>query len=331
MTVTDPASDADNAISDHATPTVRTDELIPLLGAAVPAPRLAPGEHAVLVRLDAAIDEVVAPLAVEHDAAGRYPTRAIHALKQAGLLALAVPTEFGGVGAGHAASLEAQVRLAAADSAVAQVFKVHDELVREIFVYCPDELRAPLATRIVDDHHVLGLAVAESGKRVDTPWTTTVVPHDADGAGGWVIDGTKIYTTGAAEADEVAVWAFDPTAPGIADDPLLGFRLTLVERGARGMVVHRDWDALGQRATDSGTITFDGVIAPLAAQASIPGRAPLLQNSLRYQAGFAAVLVGIGLGAIRSALPFVADSSRPWPSAGVESATDDPMVRRLCG
>ena len=62
-----------------------------------------------------------------------------------------------------------------------------------------------------------------------------------------------------------------------------------------------------------------------------PGRAPLPQNAVRYQAGFAAVLVGIGLGAVAAAAPFVRDCARPWPSAGVDTATDDPMVRRLCG
>ena len=29
--------------------------------------------------------------------------------------------------------------------------KIHDELVREIFVYCPEALREPLARRILDD------------------------------------------------------------------------------------------------------------------------------------------------------------------------------------
>ena len=57
---------------------------------------------------------------------------------------------------------------------------------------------------------------------------------------------------------------------------------------------------------------------------------------MRYQAGFAAVLVGIGIGALRAAMPFAATTSRPWPSAvalvpDASSAADDPMVRRLCG
>ena len=43
------------------------------------------------------------------------------------------------------------------------------------------------------------------------------------------------------------------------------------------------------------------------------------------------MLDGIGIGAVQAAVPFVASKSRPWPSADVSNAVDDPMVRRLCG
>ena len=169
--------------------------------------------------------------------------------------------------------------------------------------------------------------MAEGGKRVDAPWTTVVLPT----ADGFVLSGEKIYTTGAAEADEVAVWAFNPTVPGIDVNPLLGFQLTLVPRDAPGMTVHRDWDAMGQRSTDSGSISFVDVACHAEQRASEPGLAPLPQNSVRYQAGFGAVLAGLGVGALRAAMPFVSERSRPWPSADVDRAVDDPLVRRLCG
>lgn len=299
----------------------------PLLGSAVPLWPLAAADAEAVAALCGQLDAIAA-LAPGNDAVGRYPTASVELLRSTGILGLGVPQEHGGVGSSHRATLEVQVRLGMADSALAQVFKVHDELVREIFVYCPPELRAPLAGRILEHHHVLGLAVAEPGKRVDDPWSSTVLPAPG---GGFVLNGTKIYTTGAAEADEIAVWAFNPTVPGIDTDPLLGFQLSLVGRDSPGVAVHRDWDAIGQRATDSGTVTFTDVAVPADARASEPGRAPLLQNAVRYQAGFAAVLVGLGLGAIAAAVPFVTGRSRPWPSSGAANAADDPMVRRLCG
>jgi alkylation response protein AidB-like acyl-CoA dehydrogenase len=299
-----------------------------LLGAAIPVPSFPPDELVALTRLQAALDGEIGPTAASADAAGRYPSAAVTALKRSGILHSGVPKEWGGPGASHRVALEAQVRIGAVDSSVAQIFKVHDELTREIFVYCPDALRPLLADRILRDDAILGLAVAEAGRKVDDPWTTIATPRPD---GSFSVTGQKIYTTGAAEADLIAVWAFNPQAPGIVDDPLLGLQLNLVPSTAAGVTVHRDWDMLGQRATDSGTITFDHVATDPALRASRPGRAPLPQNAVRYQAGFAAVLVGIGIGALRAAIPFIADRARPWPSAGVANAADDPMVRRLAG
>jgi len=298
-----------------------------LLGAALATPGLADAELAALARLQQVIDHDIAPLAVEVDARGRYPSRSIAALKRSGILKTAVPAAFGGLGASHHLSFEAQVRLAAADSSVAQIFKIHDELVREIFRYCPDGFGPTLARLVVDEEAIIGLAVAEAGRKVDDPMTTVALRQDD---GGYVIRGRKIYTTGAAEADHIAVWAFDPVAGG-GDNPFLGMELNLVPRDAPGVTVHRDWDALGQRATDSGTVSFDDVRTDPAMRAKDASRWPALHAPLRYQAGFAAVLVGLGVGALAAAVPFVNGSSRSWPSAGVDSAADDPMVRRLTG
>lgn len=301
--------------------------LPPLLGAAVPAPRLTDAETAALLALQPAIDDVVGPLAAQHDAAGRYPTEAVAALKACGILRLALPEALGGIGASHVASLEAQVRLAAADSAVAQVYKVHDELTREILAFCPEELVPRLASMVLDDGVILGLAAAEAGRTVADPLTTTCIPAPG---GGWVVNGSKIYTTGAAEADVIAVWGVNP-AEFTPENPFRALQLVLVPAGTPGVTIHRDWDAMGQRATDSGAITFEDVTVGPEATASVPGRAPLPHSGARFEAGFAAINVGIGIGALRAAAPFVTSRSRPWPSAGVDNAADDPMVRRTAG
>ncbi|MFO0988542.1 MAG: acyl-CoA dehydrogenase family protein [Alphaproteobacteria bacterium] len=303
-------------------------ELRPLLGNAFPPNALDAASVDALARLQEVLDREVAPMAAENDARGRYPTAAIAAVKRSGVLRTCVSRSLGGPGLSNRFSLEAQLRIAVADSSVAQVFKVHDEIVREMLVYCPASLRPRLAQIVLEEGAIIGLAVAESGKKADDPWKT-VCRRQPDG--GYVIDGQKIYTTAAAEADYIAVWAVDPDADGVQANPRLGGRLNLVRRDAPGMRIHRDWDALGQRATDSGTITFTGVRAAPGMLASTPENAPLSYAPLRYQAGFAAVMIGIAVGALQAAIPFVAAKSRPWPSAGVDNAMDDPYVRRLMG
>ena len=303
-------------------------ELHPLLGKAFPPNALDPESLQALARLQEVLDREVAPAAAENDARGRYPTAAIAAVKLSGVLRTCVSRSFGGPGLSNRFSLEAQLRMAIADSSVAQIFKVHDEIVREMFVYCPESLRPRLAQIVLEEGAIIGLAVAESGKKADDPWKT-VCRRQPDG--GYVIDGQKIYTTAAAEADYIAVWAVDPDAEGVLENPRLGGRLNLVGRDAPGLRIHRDWDALGQLATDSGTITFTGERASPGMLASTSDRAPLLYAPLRYQAGFAAVLIGIAVGALRAAIPFVTTKTRPWSSASVDNAADDPYVRRLLG
>jgi alkylation response protein AidB-like acyl-CoA dehydrogenase len=300
----------------------------PLLRKAFPPNGLSARENELLAVLDQVIESDIAPAAAAHDEQGRYPTKAVAALKRSGVLKTAIPTVYGGPAFSSRFSLEVQVRLSIADSAVAQIFKIHDELTREVFVYSPAEFRAALARKLLDENAILGLAVAESGRKVDDPWKTVVMPQ-ADG--GFLIDGQKIYTTGAAEADYIVAWAFNPQAEGVAANPLLGVQGNLVPANTAGVTIHRDWDAMGQRATDSGTITFKNVRTKPDWRCSISGQAPLPHASLRYQAGFAAVLIGLGIGALRAAIPFITSKSRPWPSAGVDNAADDPFVRRLTG
>jgi alkylation response protein AidB-like acyl-CoA dehydrogenase len=297
-----------------------------LLGDLFPPLDLTEDEAAAVDAFQEVIDTELVPLAAANDARGRFPTESVAVLKRSGILASSVPAADGGPGRSTAFLLEIKTRLAAVDPPLAQIFKTHDELVREILVYAPAGRRKRLVEELLDGAF-LGLAVAEAGRKVDDPLTTIATRTDG---GGWVVNGTKIYTTGAAEADLIALWAFDPMA-ATEDDPLRGMIQFLVPPTHPGITVHRDWDVLGQRATDSGTITFDGIELSDDDRSNSPGNGPLPWTPVLYQIGFAALLVGAGLGALRAAADFVPTRSRPWPSSGVDNAGDDPLVRRLMG
>ncbi|MGS0646089.1 acyl-CoA dehydrogenase family protein [Komagataeibacter melomenusus] len=310
-------------------PSAQAPCLPPLLGDLFPARRVQGEAGRVLLRAQAVIDTVIAPTAAQRDRAGGYPHQAMAALKATGVLALAVPRAWGGLGVGQELSLEFMLRLAVADPAIAQIYKVHDDLVREIFVYAPAALRPVLARRIVHDHAILGMAVAENGRTADSFMQTLA---RAGEGGTHVISGRKIYATGASGADLVAVSSFDPVrAQQAGGNVRAGVRMDLVPRGAAGLRFHHDWNRMGQRATDSGTVTLEDVVVDdfwnaLAPDADLPQHV-----ALRFQAGFSAILTGIGLGALRAVCAFVPQHARPWGAAGVKSADQDPYVRRLLG
>jgi len=311
-------------VTAHAEPL----ELPPLLGQALPPHGLGPDEVQALACLQQVLDAQIAPRAAETDTGGRYPAASIAALKATGLLAGGIPQALGGLGLSHRAAMEAQIRIAAADSAVAQIFKVHDEVVRDVLAFIPDGNRPAFLQAVVEEHRIFGLAVAENGRTVGEAMTTLFTPS-ADG--GAIVNGRKIYTTGAAGADVIVLWSFDPTDPGIVEDPGYGLRVSLVPASAPGIAIHRDWDALGQRATESGTITFIDLRIDPSWNGRARERLPPPHAPLRWQLGFAAILIGNAVGALAAAVPFVNGRSRPWLSAGVDNAADDPYVRRLAG
>lgn len=303
------------------------DTLPPVLGKLVPSLPWSSTEVQLLQQLEVLLRQHLAALALENDRKGRYPTASVAALKQTDLLRAALPTALGGLGIGHACSLEIQMRLARVDSAVAQLYKVHEELLREVLCYCPEFQRARIARLVTEQRQMFGLAVAEPNRSAVDPLKTTATPQ-ADG--GFLIQGFKIYTTGAAEADQIATWAYNAAAT-TPDNPVLGMQLVLIPKDTQGVTINRDWDALGQRATDSGSIKFDHVVCSPKWLASVPGKAPLIHGSVRYQAGFAAILCGIGFGALNAAIPYINERSRPWAQAGVEKASADPMILRTAG
>ena len=116
---------------------MRGRPLPPLLRDLFPARQVAGVVGDVMLRVQHVLDTEIAPAAAAHDRTGGYPHKAIGALKATGILALAVPGAWGGLGMAQDLSLELMLRLAVADPAVAQIYKVHDDLVREIFACSP--------------------------------------------------------------------------------------------------------------------------------------------------------------------------------------------------
>lgn len=165
----------------------------------------------------------------------------------------------------------------------------------------------------------IATVLAERGGKHALDLKTRVV---ADGPA-WRLDGIKYYSTGAITAHWLAVTALDPD-----DQLVLGF----VEREAAGVAIDEDWQALGQRATVSGTTTFDGVlieaglVLPYASAFAVP---QLL--GARTQLVHAAIEVGIAEGALADAAEFVRTRSRPFAEAYradvAQTATDDPHTR----
>jgi alkylation response protein AidB-like acyl-CoA dehydrogenase len=218
---------------------------------------------AALVARAEQLSEQLAARAGQHDRNGTYPFEAIDALKDAGYFTAPVPLELGGLGVSSAHDLVvASSRLARGDASVAIGVNMHLVAVlnmerrRAVAVAAGAHRRArsfaSSLEQIARDGMVLAAAISERGQDLTRPGTTATPSMS-----GWRIDGHKLFCTMSPAATHLYV------AVRYADsDGVERYAYAMVPTGARGVVVHDDWDALGMRASGSNSISFDGVELP---------------------------------------------------------------------
>ena len=285
-----------------------------LPSAAAPALRDAPPRPAEF-DIDAATARVVKRLAgsaIERDRRGGHAAGEREAIRASGLLALTIPREFGGHGASWPVFYATLRRIAQVDSALAHLYGFHHLQIASLLLFGAHSLQQRVLRETVTQRHFWGNALNPLDKRALATPT----------ASGWVIDGPKSFASGSIGADRLVVSAWHAGTPGL----LVG----ILPTDRAGVTTHADWDAFGQRQTDSGTVTFAQV--PLAHDEVLllPGQLQTPQASLRTlisQLIMANLYLGIAEGAFDEARRYTLAQTRPWQASGVERAADDPYVQ----
>jgi len=276
------------------------------------------------VRVAGLLADALSVEAAHRDAHRVLPATELESLTASGLLAITVPAEHGGADLPAEAVAEVFRLIASGDPSVAQIPHSH-------FVYV-NALRHQGTTAQQEFFfgEVLagkrfGNAQSEVGTRHVRDIRTTLTPSGA----GWLLNGTKGYSTGALFADWIPVLAHLDTESDPGQGPL---HVAWVERTAPGVTVVDDWDGLGQRTTASGTV----VLQDVAVQAARITPYHLTFEGPQTYGAFAQLLhaaidAGIARAALAEAAAFVSTKSRPYPDAGVERAVDDPLVVHAFG
>jgi alkylation response protein AidB-like acyl-CoA dehydrogenase len=267
----------------------------------------------------------------ERDRDGGPASREKENLRRSGLLSLAVPEEYGGWGADWPTVFAVIREIAKVDGSLGHLYGYH--LVCAAFVELlgsPDQ-RDATYRRVVEGSWT-GNASSENNSHI-LDWKVRATPRED---GGYVLDGTKHFCSGALGSDLLLVFgvAQDDDAPERS-----GIITAVIPTDREGVRPNNDWNALGMRRTDSGTTDFHQVeVLPhevLGAPNSVItefftfGRASLFGPLV--QLIFSNVYVGIATGALESARDYTLAHARPWTPAGVTEATQDPYVVRTFG
>ncbi len=183
------------------------------------------------------LDGVVRPQAARLDSEGIFPSEAVAALGNAGLLGLVSATEFGGMGYGIRQSAEVIEAIAHCCGSTAMVVTMHYCGAAVIEQHGEESLRR----RIASGQCLTTLAFSEAGSRSHF-WAPLSTARPLDG--GFELDAHKSWITSAHHAD-VYVWSSKPVE---AD----GFcTLWSVPSDTPGLTVGDGFDGLGLRGNDS--------------------------------------------------------------------------------
>lgn len=236
------------------------------------------------------VARALAATAVERDRRGGTAMRERALVRERGLLNASIPTAFGGWGLDWPATLEIVRRIARADGSLAHLLGFHHLLVATVRMFG----RREQWTRACADSVAHGWF-----------WGNALNPRDPrstftrDASGGWRLRGTKSFCSGARDSQRLVV-------SGLYSGTLVVAAIPTERAGVR---VLDDWDNIGQRQTDSGTVEFDDVAVDDDELLRDPG--PLATPFAALRPLLAQlVLVNVYLGLAEGAVAAVRDITR---------------------
>ena len=254
--------------------------------------------------------------AVRYDHEAGLPTEEIALLKASGLLRLPIPRVYGGGGATWPELYQVVQILAGASGSIGQLYGNHIVLLNAA-VALGRPGQAEQSFRLTAQHNWLW-ANALNGR--DGRLKIEAAPS------GFRVNGVKSFGTGVAVGDVNVIGA---TMEGV-ESPVV----FTIPGDRAGLHYSHDWHNMGQRRTVSGSYRFDEVaVSPeeLVGPPADPTSAfPTLVFSLA-QLAKVYTYVGIAEGALHAARDYTRSTARPWQTAEVASASEDPYVLQQYG
>ena len=259
------------------------------------------------------------PGASARDRERTLPAAELDELSRSGLMGISVPRSFGGAGVSTETLVTVFQILSAADPAIGQLPQNHFAFVDVIRQDGTPAQQAFFFGQLLDGAR-LGNAQAERGGTSALNLRTRLLPTPD---GEYLLSGTKYYCTGAITAHWIPVAALDDQERQV---------LAYVPREASGVELLKDWRAMGQRVTYSGTAHFRDVRVPVR---HVIEHWRLFQRPNVYhpfgQLLHAAIDIGIAQNALEETAAALRSRTRARLGAAVQKALEDPHVVRHVG
>lgn len=278
-----------------------------ILSATKPSPS-SPPDYPSLVR---SLCAEFATTAAERDVQGGTPKQERDQLRQSGLLKLIIPQEHGGFGETWQTTLKIVREIARVDSSIAHVFSYH-----HLGVIIP---------------HLFGSTAQQEHYYQQTVekgwfWCNSLNPRDlrtklTPEGNQFRLNGVKSFCSGSKDSDIMPIAAVNTDTAELT--------ILVLPTQRPGVIINDDWDNIGQRQTDSGSVTFEQVLVDRDEVLGVMGQPTEPFRTFRSclaQLTFANIYLGVAEGALEAAQHYTATQTRLWSTSEAATATQDPYI-----
>ncbi len=262
---------------------------------------------------------------LKRDNDGEFPEDFFAALAQNGWLGICIPEAYGGSGLGVMdASLMMQA-VAESGAGISGCSGIHLNIfgLNPVVVFATEEQKRRMLPASARGQQKSCFAVTEPDTGLNTTRLKTRARRDGDH---YVVDGQKVWITGAQEADKMLLLA--RTTPfDQVKKPTEGLSLfyTAIDRAH---VEIREIEKMGRHAVDSNQIFFDGFRVPVADRIGDEGRGfeYILHGMNPERILIAAECVGLGRAALRKATAYAKTRNVFDRPIGMNQAIQHPLA-----
>ncbi|MGE6760490.1 acyl-CoA dehydrogenase family protein [Corallococcus interemptor] len=200
--------------------------------------------------------DVVRPKAPHYDETSDFPKDLISAAFELGLLNMAIPSEYNGVGLTHLEQVIVCEELAWGCAGVATSLIANDLANLPIILHGTDDQKKRLLAPFGEKLKLSCFCLTEPSAGSDVAGMSTTARREGDE---YVLNGSKCFITNAGYADQFTVFAtLDKNKKH------KGITCFVVEGRPQGLTTGKHENKMGQRASNTTTVTFDEVRVPVA-------------------------------------------------------------------
>jgi alkylation response protein AidB-like acyl-CoA dehydrogenase len=261
---------------------------------------LTPEQKAVQEAAREFAEKEISPHVEELDEAQKYPLAIMKKAGELGFLGVIFPEELSGAGLGYVEYVLVVTELSKVDPSVGISVAAHNSLcTNHIFKFGSEAQRRRWVPRLATGEWIGAWALTEPGSGSDAAAARATARKVA---GGWVLDGTKVFCTHGSVGDVCVVMAISD-AHGRKGHNMSAF---VVERGAPGFRAGKKENKLGIRASDTTEVILEECFVPDDQLLGAPGDG--FQQAMAVLDGgrisIAALGLGTAVGAYETALAY---------------------------